>query len=415
MSGGITISRERLHDALVMLWTIASTPTGIPQDDLLDARPGIRSATPDELRHTLAACSVGLDVLCHLLDPAEDVDAGASTKAVEDLARFVDDHGPCTACHRVYHADGLRICDGGEMVCPDCWAKHGTVEDPPAPSTTRAAEAAAVADPPAPPHDDAPAEPGPSAEAAGAASVAQGADPAPPAPPAQAVERLPPVPAATDAPPGDAAPKLGRQGDRASPVWTEARVALLRAEYPDTGATAGLHCRLNALDGLPITSLGAITKRACDLGIRIKPATLQRMLADRAAHARGARAAKQAAAQPVDDQPAAPAAAAPPSIDPPAASSSTAAAPAEPAEPAMQPEAPEPAQAAGGAIVADRPSYARDRGAVLPAVDPDKAEAFGLFDAGMTVRDAHADLGTPLSTLSNWHAEWKLRTKGESA
>jgi hypothetical protein len=52
----------------------------------------------------------------------------------------------------------------------------------------------------------------------------------------------------------------------------------------------------------------------------------------------------------------------------------------------------------------------------LPARQGDeKAEAFDAFDAGQSVRDVAADTGTPLSTLSNWHAEWKLRRRGTAA
>jgi hypothetical protein len=50
-----------------------------------------------------------------------------------------------------------------------------------------------------------------------------------------------------------------------------------------------------------------------------------------------------------------------------------------------------------------------------PAMPQDKREAFEGFDAGQTVRDVAADLGIPLSTLSNWHAEWKLARKREAA
>lgn len=80
----------------------------------------------------------------------------------------------------------------------------------------------------------------------------------------------------------------------------------------------------------------------------------------------------------------------------------------DPPGPAPDPEAapePEPQPEADRAPAVLRP----------PEPDPAKAEAFQLFDAGQTVRDVNADLGTPLSTLSNWHAEWKLRTKGASA
>jgi hypothetical protein len=55
------------------------------------------------------------------------------------------------------------------------------------------------------------------------------------------------------------------------------------------------------------------------------------------------------------------------------------------------------------------------RGAALPAVPDEKAEVFDAFTAGQTVRDVAADFGLPLSTLSTWHAEWKLAQRQKDA
>lgn len=87
-----------------------------------------------------------------------------------------------------------------------------------------------------------------------------------------------------------------------------------------------------------------------------------------------------------------------------------------PATPQIAP-APEP-EAAPSAVEPTpepaRPASVSAR-AYIPAQTDDKAEVFEAFDGGMTVRDAAADFGLPLSTLSNWHTEWKLARKATAA
>ena len=337
MTGAITIHQTALHAALA---------------ELRD-RGGEREDTAEAAAFLID----GLNVLTRLLDPyaaigaaqraaalpegrarklADDTDTApsATAKAIEDLARFIDDHGACIGCGRVYHADRLRMCDGGEMHCPDCWPGDQKVGE-----TLGTAPAAQPRGTPAPSTIDAQAEPGPSAEAAGAASVAQDADQASPAPSAQATERPLPEPAAADAPPGDQPPH-GKASTPARMTATPERIEAIRAMWPDrTFSAKDIMRRMNELPGNPINGTGGVYAVAATAGL---PTRRSEIFAEQ--------------------------------------------------------------DAAGGAI-AER----------IAAADKEKAEVFEAFDSGMSVRDAAAEFGLPMSTLANWHAEWKLRAKGAPA
>lgn len=223
-------------------------------------------------------------------------------------------------------------------------------------------------------------------EDSGRASPAAGEEASPMAPapaplPDPAAEEQP-IAEADNAPPGNAPPKRGSQGDRSSPVWPPARVALLRDRYPHESGSEELLADLNRIPAeVEIGSIAAVKAKAYALGLRLSPEALTRISDQTAATARAALAKKRASVGGVAPTPPEP-------------------------SPAPQP-VPEPPT-----FEAAPRGNARSRGAALPAVPDDKAEVFEAFDGGMTVRDAAAEFGLPMSTLSNWHAEWKLRAKG---
>jgi hypothetical protein len=155
-------------------------------------------------------------------------------------------------------------------------------------------------------------------------------------------------------------------------VWTPERDALLVALYPAQGVRAEVLDALNKLPGPPIESPNAIKARAHRLNLRLSDEGMKRVGAELAAKARAGLAAKRAERR------------------------AEIAAVSEPEpEPLPAPIEPPPPPA--------------------PVVLDDKADAFDAFDAGQSVRAVHEDFGLPLSTLSNWHAEWKRTRAKEQA
>jgi hypothetical protein len=435
VTGAITIHQTALHAALA---------------ELRD-RGGEREDTAEA-----AAFMVdGLNVLTRLLDPyaaigaaqraaalpegrarklADDTDTApsATAKAIEDLARWVDDHGACIGCGRVYHADRLRMCDGGEMHCPDCWPGNqkvgetlGTASveraDPAEqPRGTPEADAGAPeAGTPAPPTIVLPAEPG-AASTAGEASAAEGASSPPLTPaPVQAAGGAIVHRAKARAPSGGGAPRA---------VWTEARERLLRDEGPTCRRWEDLVPRLNALDGEPVASGDAVRTKAQQIGVTRNAETLA-AIAKEAGRKGGTATVTRNAVMPsphrTDERIALfrslwmdPALTVPTifarinALDGPKleASQTLYGWARKLGLPTARPM-PEPAGApveqteAAPSVNLHAPL---DGSPAEPPSPPDeKAEAFDLFSAGSTVRDVHADLGTAISTLANWHAEWK--------
>jgi hypothetical protein len=410
VTGAITIHQTALHAALA---------------ELRD-RGGEREDTAEAAAFLID----GLNVLTRLLDPyaaigaaqraaalpegrarklADDTDTApsATAKAIEDLARFIDDHGACIGCGRVYHADRLRMCDGGEMHCPDCWPRDQKIGETPAPPTITTT-----------------AGPGPSAQADGGGAPAMEGAASPP---------LTPAPA--QAAGGDVPRKRGRQGERAPDVWTAERQALLRDRYPHEGASGPLIADLLALPGPPFPGKKAVHAVAKRFGITVLPEAAARINRELAAHARAiflARKAERGDAPPpkkwTPQRLTMLEAEWPTCTDRAALLDRINALPGDPVEnvEAMRQKAKERRIFAtpetkfvlrsqggrkGGAA---SPSIARPMAHIAPApiaapATPatEKEEAFDLFSAGSTVRDVHADLGTPISTLANWHAEWQ--------
>jgi DNA-directed RNA polymerase specialized sigma24 family protein len=71
-----------------------------------------------------------------------------------------------------------------------------------------------------------------------------------------------------------------------------------------------------------------------------------------------------------------------------------------------------------------RPSRAEPACAAAPvplsapisaAPEDTKAEVIEALNAGQTVRAIAEDFGLPISTVSNWHAEWKQRSGSAAA
>ncbi|WP_338147888.1 helix-turn-helix domain-containing protein [Neoroseomonas alkaliterrae] len=85
------------------------------------------------------------------------------------------------------------------------------------------------------------------------------------------------------------------------------------------------------------------------------------------------------------------------------------------AEETTEPDAPPPQPAATTRRPAKASADRAPKPAPLPIRTDEKAEAFECFAAGMTVRDVAAEMGLPLSTLSNWQAEWRLKRKEAAA
>lgn len=178
------------------------------------------------------------------------------------------------------------------------------------------------------------------------------------------------------------------RGDFGPSKWTPERVALLRAEMPACLDIKALLARVNALPGDPIASADSMRKQAAALGIERRQ--------EAAKWAQGAKWRAAGAAPPTFAAEPAPAAD-------------------HIAEPSEMVHAPEPAPHIHGCTAKAWAGSPR-KGAMLPVTQgDDKAEAFECFDAGMTVRDVAADFGLPLSTLSMWQAEWKLRSKKDTA
>lgn len=273
-------------------------------------------------------------------------------------------------------------------------------------------------------------------------------------------EELPPA----DAPPSAEAPPIPAPAPEpaqaaggfipaasAFPVkWTPERLALFERECPTAPSWQGMLDRLNALPGPPIASVASLREKACSIGLRRTPETLAAI-----AQQSGRRGGKAS----VEAKPQVPSAHCTPerealfralwpdpahtvpeihrrinALPGPRLTASQSlynwakrfglpsqrpflAAPtpeaeqpeqadAEPtAEPPPQPKDPDPAPEPVSAAPATPPISATD----------EKAEVFDAFDAGQTVRDVAADFGLPLTTLGNWHAEWKLARKDQSA
>lgn len=285
--------------------------------------------------------------------------------------------------------------------------------------------AAAVEAPtPAPPTTTTTAGPGPSAQADGGGAPAMEEAASPP---------LTPAPA--QAAGGDVPRKRGRQGERAPDVWTAERQALLRDRYPHEGASDPLIADLLLLPGPPFPGKKAVHAVAKRLGITVLPEAAARINRELAAHARAiflARKAERGGAPPpkkwTPQRLTMLEAEWPTCTDRAALLDRINALPGDPVEnvEAMRQKAKERRIFAtpetkfalrsqggrkGGAA---SPTIARPMAHIPPApiaapATPatEKEEAFDLFDAGSTVRDVHADLGTPISTLANWHAEWQ--------
>lgn len=159
---------------------------------------------------------------------------------------------------------------------------------------------------------------------------------------------------------------------------TAAQEAKLRTLWPDrTVRASGIMAAINAEDGPRVTNDGTLYAITHRLGLRVR----SELWAEQDA-------AAPAPAAPEPDAPAVP----------------TAEAEAGTLVPAAAPEPAPPDISTTRAPIGN----AQFRGAVLPVIPNEKAEVFDAFAAGQTVRDAAADFGIPMSTLSNWHAEWKL-------
>lgn len=146
---------------------------------------------------------------------------------------------------------------------------------------------------------------------------------------------------------------------------------------------------LSAMDGPPVQSDATLYRLAGKLGLRLRSVLLHEQ--------QDAEEAADATPEPA------------PAADHSAHADEKVAPPPSPPHPPARASTPAP-DAHGLTVRAS--AHAPRKGALLAAgQDSEKAEAFEAFEAGQTVRDVAADLGIPLSTLSNWHAEWKLRTK----
>lgn len=131
---------------------------------------------------------------------------------------------------------------------------------------------------PAPPAINLPDDPGSACAAGAATSSAEGApnEPAPSAPPpAQAAEERP-TPASAPPRPFGGAP-ITR--------WSEERLALLRERFPTCTDDAALLAELNALPGVPISSVKAIGARAHLMKVNRDPEIIRALRAKGAAEA----------------------------------------------------------------------------------------------------------------------------------
>jgi hypothetical protein len=340
------------------------------------------------------------------------------------------------------------------------------------PGAARPAEPCnAEAGTPAPPTIELPAGPGEAAHAAsdtpagtGAPSRADGPSGDPTA------EGRPIIRAKPRAPSGGGAPVT---------KWTAKRLAVLRAEFPTSTDRDALLRQINALPGDPIASTDAMRNKALALNIRAdadvvraiqtqagarggrasvthgpptKPSevrTAERFAAfpalwmDPALSVTEIQArmnampgkplstntqlygwAKKAGLPTQRPLPSAEPDTTPEEAPPPATEAeapiATEAVPEPTPEPPPEPAAPAPEPPADTRAHVDQrtaraSAHATKKGATLPAVQDDKADAFDAFEAGQSVRDVHADFGLPLSTLSNWHSEWKLARRQDPA
>lgn len=238
-------------------------------------------------------------------------------------------------------------------------------------------------------------------------------------------------------------------GGKPIAVWVPERDALLHAEFPTCTDSEALFERLNAIEApAPVASIEAMGQRAIKLGIKRTTETLRHLM--RAATLRGleranasrmatlgassprgvtgiASEAQEAALRdlwPTDATVAAITQRLSEMDGPTISAKSTiyrmarllnlpvprpvaAGAEESPAFPEPDPQpAPVPAPVEHGSTAKAWAGSPR-KGALLPAVPDDRAEVFEAFDGGMTVRDVAAEFGLPLSTLSNWQAEWR--------
>jgi hypothetical protein len=289
-----------------------------------------------------------------------------------------------------FFIDGLNVLealfDPAHMAPAEKGAAAPAEHEAPSATTVAARCQVSEAGTPAPPTIDLPAEPGTGALTPGATSAAAGA-PAPEAPPPAQAAAGHPSPKARHAPPVD--PPKGRP---ARITLTAEQEAKLRELWPHRGVRAAdIRSQVNALGDAQITNDGTLYSVAHRLGLRLRT----ELWADQDSTAATATAAETDGAPPADAS--APAAGEDDVTD-------------HAPEPALQPEQPAPPRAPPPR------GNSQFRGASLPAVPDDKADAFQAFDAGQSVRDVHADTGLPLSTLSNWQAEWKLASrKGNAA
>lgn len=238
-------------------------------------------------------------------------------------------------------------------------------------------------------------------------------------------------------------------GGKPIAVWVPARDALLRAEFPTCADSEALLERLNAIDApSPVASVDAMGQRAIKLGIKRTAETLRHVMRGAALRglerANASRMATLGAGSPrgvtgiaseaqeaglrdlwTTDATVAAIIARLGEMDGPKISAKStiyrmarlldlpvprpvAMRPEDqpaPAEPQPEPQ-PAPPPAEHGSTAKAWAGSPR-KGALLPAVPDDRAEVFEAFDGGMTVRDVAAEFGLPLSTLSNWQAEWR--------
>lgn len=212
------------------------------------------------------------------------------------------------------------------------------------------------------------------------------------APPYQAARTPEPPPdQAAEAPPPPALPRITRTPPPAPKrLWgitlTPAQEDTLRKLWHQLDVPAHeIRKALSAMDGPPVQSDATLYRLADKLGLRLRSVLRHEQQ----------EAAEVAAAEDAATQAEAPAP--------------------EPAPTPPPARAAAPAQDAHGQTVRAS-AHVPTKGPLLPATqDSEKADAFACFDAGQTVRDVAADLGIPLSTLSNWHAEWKLRARKDAA
>lgn len=190
-------------------------------------------------------------------------------------------------------------------------------------------------------------------------------------------------------------------------VWTAERDALGQHLWEAGEDAEAILPRLNALAAVaPVTDVHSIRSHASHRGWtrpesykqRVREQYAERMRAMASSRTTGPASAPEPST--VRPEQAGEAAATPAIVEP-----------AEDAAPAHEATAPDQSRPSA------RPPTGKAlfRGAALPAVPDEKAEVFEAFDAGATVRDVAADFGTAMSTLSNWHAEWKLARRQQEA